>query len=127
MVTCFLLRYFWECDGAGHSPWNRFICTGTLFGSRGKVAALEKLRISSPNTKKCSRAEHRSNRLAVIALLPRRARPEGKETFVLEKVNYSQGKCQLLVRFAPHSNFAFSSGGERFDQSVVDLTSLTFY
>ena len=29
-----------NCDQEGHLPRNRFICTGTVFGSRGKVEAL---------------------------------------------------------------------------------------
>ena len=47
-------------------PRNMFIATLTLFGSRGKVVALEKLRISSPRPKKCQGGEHRSNRRATF-------------------------------------------------------------
>ena len=62
---------------AGDLPRNRFIVTGTLFGCRSKVEALEKLRILSPGPKKCTDGKHQSDRLAAIFLVPRRARPEG--------------------------------------------------
>ena len=39
---------------AGDLCRNMFIATCPLFGSRGKVVALEKLRISSPGPKKWS-------------------------------------------------------------------------
>jgi len=68
---------FLEGGQTGHLCRNRFPCTYTFFGPRGKVVALEKLRIPSPNTKKCIRAEHQSNRLARVLFVPRRARPEG--------------------------------------------------
>jgi len=62
---------------AGDLPRNMFIARYTLFGSWGKVVALEKLIYFSPGPKKCVGGEHRSNRLAAIDWVPRRARPEG--------------------------------------------------
>ena len=50
---------FEEGVQSGDSPRNRLICTGTFFGARSTGAALEKLRMSSPNTKRFTRAEHR--------------------------------------------------------------------
>ena len=94
-----LFTEIFEGGQAGDLPRNRFLCTLTLFGSRGKVVALEKLRIPSPNTKKCQGAEHRSNRLAAICLVTRWARPEKKTFFA--KVNYSQRKMSTFGSLAP--------------------------
>ena len=70
---------------AGDLPRNRLTCTGPLSGSRSKVVALENPRNSSQNIKKWTRAEHRSNRLPAMFLVPRWDRPEGSKPFISQK------------------------------------------
>ena len=96
-MTVFKIDGNWEGAEAGDLPRNRFIATPILFGSRGKVVALEKLRILSPGPKKCGGGEHPSNQLAVSFLVPRRALPEAKNKF-LAKVNYSQKNVNFWTR-----------------------------
>ena len=91
-------------------PRNRFICTPALSGSRGKVVALEQLRIPSPGPKKCGGAGHRFNRLAEIFWY--RGGPVRRgEKFFLAKVNYSRENYQRLVRFFGRNRQVSGYGG----------------
>ena len=86
VTIIFLVVFLCQREGAeaGDLCRNMFNATLTLFGSRGKVVALQKLRISSPNTKKCQGGKHRSNRLAAL-FFGTEAGPSGVKCFFCQK------------------------------------------
>ena len=78
---------FVEDAEEGNLPRIRLIATCPLFGSRGKVSALEKQRVSSPSPQKVVGGEHRAIESARghDVLVPRRVRPEGPKTIFWQK------------------------------------------
>ena len=87
-------------------PRNRFPYTYPLFRSRGKVVALETLRIPSPGPKMWVCVQHRSNRLAAFILIPRRARPEGRIFFSGKSLSLSGENVNFWFA-CPPLNFTF--------------------